>query len=273
MPAGEPTVMTRTPRATARPVTLQLLAHVGAGGIVLGEGAGVHGALLGVESTLAPLSEGATVALATGLALAGKRVVVELVDTAGLARAGDALADLANLSARSDRAFVPTVVIRVPGGTDTRAVDVPVYIAGRPSDAAEQLAATLERGGVCVLVDDSERDPGPDGVAPAPLGQPVTLKAGTTLTVLASGSDLRAALIAAESAAAAGVDAAVVEVRGTGSLGAAIQRTGRVVAIGETALLPALRDAFWSLEAPWLVVPSGATSGAILEAIHQVAGA
>lgn len=254
-------------------VTQQLLAHLGAGGVVLGEGAGVHGALVGVDCERSPLSEGATVAIATGLAIAGKRVVVELVDPLGLARAADALGDLAELAARSGGTFAPTVVIRVPGGTDIRSVNVPVYIAGRPSDAAEQLAAALDGGGVCVLVDDTARAAGPDGVAPAPLGEPVTLRGGSTLTVLASGSDVRAALVAAESARGAGVEAAVVEVRGTGPAADAVRSTGRVVAIGETALLPSLRGAFWSLEAPWQVVPSGATSGEILAAIHQVAGA
>ena len=58
-----------------------LNAHIRAGGLVLGEGAGVHGTLAKLEGALrTPLSEAATITLATGLALAGKSVVVELVD-------------------------------------------------------------------------------------------------------------------------------------------------------------------------------------------------
>lgn len=249
-------------------VRQRLKAHIGAGGVVLGEGAGVHGVLVGVEAMLSPMSEGATVALATGLALAGKAVIVEIVDPAGLLRAADALVDLAGLQSRSDGAFSPTVIIRVPGGTDTRGVGVPVYIASRESDAAEQIDAALAQRGVVVLVDDSYPD-APEGLAPAALGAPVTLLTGDAVTVLASGSNVQSAL---DGARLSGVDAAVIEVRGPGRL--ALGTSGHVVAIGEIAGLTAtLHDAFWSLEAPWVSLPAGAGPEAVSAAIHTVLGA
>ena len=235
---------------------------------MLGEGAGVHGALRDVECTLAPLSEGATLAIATGLALAGKSVIVQLVDAAGLQRAGDALADLASMPSRSAGAFTPTVIVRVPGGTDLRGVPVPVYIAGRESDAAEQIDAAVARGGACVLVDDCSGH-APDAVAPAPLGALVTLREGASVTVVASGSDLPAALAGAD-----GSDAAVLEVRGPCDLGPAIAATGRLVLVGDIAdALGGLHAAFWTLEAPWVTLPRGADEAAIQQAIQTVLGA
>ncbi len=237
---------------------------------MLGEGAGVHGVLVGVAATLSPLSEAATLAMATGFALAGKRVVVELVDPGGLQRAADALDDLATLASRSDGAYSPVVLVRVPGGTDTRNVGVPVYIAGRESDAAEQIDAALARGGVAVFVDDTHPD-APEGIAPAEPGAPVMLREGAAVTVFASGSDIVAAL---DGAWSSGADAGVVEVRGPGALGAAIRSTGRVVVVGEIAALPAgLRESFWSLEAPWVSLPRGADADAVSSAIHTVLGA
>ncbi len=236
--------------------------------MVLGEGAGVHGALRDVEATLAPLSEGATLAIATGMALAGKSVIVELVDPSGLQRAADALADLASLPARSSGAFTPAVVVRVPGGTDVRHVPVPVYVAGRESDAAEQIDAALARGGACVLVDDCSGR-APDGVAAAPLGAAVTLREGTAVTVLVSGVDVADALAGAD-----GTDAAVIEIRGASDLAQRIAATGRLVLVGDIpGVLGGLHGAFWTLEAPWVAVPRGADAAAIQQAIQTVLGA
>lgn len=251
-------------------VRQRLNAHIRAGGLVLGEGAGVHGALAKLEGAVrTPLSEAATIAMATGLALAGKSVVVELVDPASLARALDAVADLADIAVRTERTFTPSVVIRVPGGTDLRALSLPVFIAGRESDAAEQLAQALQRGGVCVLVDDSNPE-APEGLPEAPAGEPVVLREGAAITVLAVGGACAAALAAAE-----GFDAHVVEVRGAGSVAAAIARTGRVVVVGDKpgSLTASLNEAFWSLEAPWVQLPRGSTVDAVRNAIHSVLGA
>lgn len=237
---------------------------------MLGEGAGAHGALKHVEGALlAPLSEAAAVGLATGLALAGKSVVVELVDPAGLARAADALADLAHLPRRSDGAYRPTVIVRVPGGTALMGCPLPCFVAGRASDAAEQLDAALAEGQSCVLVDDTHAD-APEGVPPAELGVPVVLRAGAAVTVLTSGSDVVAALAGAE-----GIDAHVVEVRGAGALAPALARTGRLVVVGELPvdLDYALNLAFWHLEAPWQRLPRGAGADAVRTAIHTVLGA
>ena len=250
----------------------RLKAHLDAGGVVLGEGAGVHGALTGLNATMSPMSEGATVAMATGMALAGRAVVVELLDPQALVRAGDALADLADLAGRSEGAYRPTVVIRVPGGTEVRHVRIPVYIAGRGSDVAEQLSAALVAGGVTVLVDDSHQA-APGDLAPADLGVPVVLQEGTAVTVLASGADIVSALAGAQLAAAEGVSCLVVEVRGPGAIAGPVTRTGRLVVLGDIAVLPALNSAFWSLEAPWESLPRGASASQVRDAVHTVLGA
>lgn len=248
----------------------RLNAHIHAGGVVLGEAAGAHGALRHVEGAVqAPLSEGAAVALATGMALSGKAVVVDLIDPAGLARAADAVADLADLARRSEGAFRPTVLVRVPGGTPTTGCPLPVYVAGRASDAAEQLDAALSVGGACVLVDDTH-EAAPEGIAPEQLGVPVVLQDGQRVTVLASGSDIVAALAGAQ-----GSDARVVEVRGSGTLAPAVSHTGRLVIVGDlpVEIEAALNLAFWHLEAPWERLPRGADADAVRTAIHTVVGA
>ena len=247
-----------------------LNAHIRAGGLVLGEGAGVHGALAKLEGALrTPLSEAGTITLATGLALAGKSVVVELVDPDGLGRALDAVMDLADIAARTAGTFTPSVVIRVPGGTELRALNIPVYIAGRESDAAEQLAQAIERGSVCILVDDTDPD-APTGLPEVAAGEPVVLREGAAVTVLAVGGASAAALTGAE-----GFDAHVVEVRGAGSVAAAILRTGRLVVVGTLpgSLTASLNEAFWSLEAPWVQLPRGSSADAVRNAIHSVLGA
>ncbi len=268
MPRGDPAYLTAP---AARPVVARILAHVVAGGVVLGESVGVHGALSALKAEPSPLSEAATVALATGMALAGKRVVVEVVDPHGLRRAGDALADLAGLAGRSAGAFAPTVIVRAPGGTDVRGVDVPVYVSGREADAADQLDQALAHGGVCVLVDDCGPD-APVAGEGAALGDPVRLRDGDAVAVFASGCDLAAALAGAEKAAADGVEAGVVEVRGNGSLAAEAGRAGRLVFVGDGPWISALAAVFWKLETPWTTLPRGATATEISNAITLVAG-
>lgn len=236
----------------------------------MGEGAGVHGTLAKLEGALrTPLSEAATITLATGLALAGKSVVVELVDPDGLGRALDAVLDLSDIAERTVGTFTPSVVIRVPGGTELRALNIPVYIAGRESDAAEQLAQAIERGSVCILVDDTDPD-APTGLPEVAAGEPVVLREGAAVTVLAVGGASAAALTGAE-----GFDAHVVEVRGAGSVAAAILRTGRLVVVGTLpgSLTASLNEAFWSLEAPWVQLPRGSNADAVRNAIHSVLGA
>ena len=64
-----------------------------------------------------PISDSATVGLAAGLALTGKKVIVELTGPDRLADAWECLRlDLANLEERTNGSFDSTVVIRVPSG-------------------------------------------------------------------------------------------------------------------------------------------------------------
>jgi pyruvate/2-oxoglutarate/acetoin dehydrogenase E1 component len=88
--------MNRTGRDLLRAA---LARHADSGGALVGEAVGVHGVTAGFAPSASlvrtPLSEGAALGVAAGLALAGRAVIVELVDPAGLARAADVLADLA----------------------------------------------------------------------------------------------------------------------------------------------------------------------------------
>lgn len=96
--------------------------------LLIGENVGRMGGARGASAGLleqfgpqrvidTPISDSATLGLAAGLALAGKKVIVELTGPDRLADAWECLRlELANLEDRTQGAFDSTVVLRVPCG-------------------------------------------------------------------------------------------------------------------------------------------------------------
>lgn len=242
--------------------------HVEGGGLIVGEAVGVHGVTEGFTTGLVrtPLSENATIGVAAGLAMAGKRVVVELVDPAGLARAADAIADLASLRARSEGAWTAPVVIRAPFGPAP--AGVPVAVASTAADLVGMLAHALDGNEPTVILETeaAHEDEG-DVVEVPPLGAAVVRRAGSSCTVLAVGDGVPAAL-------ALDADVEVVDLRAlspidAATVGASVRKTGRAVAVGvDQALLVALREAFLHLESPLAVTTIEGVGAAVAESIH-----
>lgn len=236
------------------------------GGVLLGEAVGVHGVTDGLTQGVVrtPLSETATVGVAVGHALAGRRVVVELVDPQGLARATDVLADLAGLAARSNGSFSAPIVIRAPWADVAVPAGIAVAVAGVGDDVVGLLEHALASGKPTVILESAtalDADAG-DGAVPG-LGVAVARSQGD-VTVLTLGDGVAAAL--------AVEGAEVVDLRGTtpdrAVIAASVRRTGRAVSVGApAALLVALQEAFLSLEAPLVALPASAEPAAISAAV------
>ena len=278
----------------------------------LSEGAGCHGmsrALPGSGAPRAPdqgrlirmtLSEGATCAVATGLAAAGHRVIVELIDPDGLDRAAGALCDAADLRRRSDGTWQAPVVVLAPAsvralipGLRTEAARTALEAArlirqavGGAEPALILLPTDLHDGAQDVSAADaaeaSAADAAPTAVPSAalltgPLTGPLT---GDTCTVLAWGAGIDAALAAALDSRAGSPRIEVVALTRLAPLDRAtilesVQRTGRVVIAGglidAEALQIVLDGAFWRLLSPPICVPARRQSmeDAILAAVQQ----
>jgi pyruvate/2-oxoglutarate/acetoin dehydrogenase E1 component len=255
-----------------------LAAHAArADGVLVGEAVGVAGLSAGVTGNLVltPLSEAGAVGLAAGLALIGKRPVVELLDVAGVERAFESLGDAGSLAARSGSAFAaPLVVLApLPPAADLPRVPpgVQLAVAATPAAAAALFAAALGAAApVVLLLADDALATGAAAAGESALGVPVVVREGHGAIVLAEGAGVPLAL------AAAG-EATVVDLAGCRDatrLGALVAPTGRVVVVahgGDSALLAILAGAFWRLESqPRFVHPregASALAAALVDAL------
>lgn len=233
-------------------------AHLAAGGWRLGERVPP-----GPHAVRTPLAEAGTVGLAAGLALTGQRVVVELVEAAGVARAADALADVASVRSRSGNAWSAPVVVSVPLRVEEDRPAVPrgwvIGVATGDEDAATMLRHALTAADPTMIF-LAALPAGSAAVEPAGdlgAGVPLVRREGSVLTVLAEGAGVAVALEAAARLDGEGLSIEVVDLRGAGPdaplVAARVARTGRVIHVGHggaEVLLGALMGAFWSLESP-----------------------
>lgn len=215
--------------------------------VVMGEAVGAHGVTVGMDVSIVrtPLSESATVGAALGMALAGKRVVVELIDPRGVFRAAEAIAEAGDLLTRSAGAFRGAlVVVMVVGAADaipTVPAGVVLCVAGVAGAIAPALASAFAAPTptiVCVAASALDQTVGAangsrrgDGVSILAIGE------GVPLALATEGPDV----VDLGDAAAAS------------SLGESVRRTGRVVILthGDTSpVSDVLASAFWHLEAP-----------------------
>jgi pyruvate dehydrogenase E1 component beta subunit len=225
-----------------------------------------------------PLSENATVGLAIGLAMAGKRPVVELVGGAAGAYA-QITRELAKLSCAE---FPLPVVLRIPLGelpgglhTDTLAgallgLDgLSVHCPSTPSQAAHVLSQALQARGPSVILESlgcygarSDR-PAQDGAA--------ILRSGRDATLLSYGAGVQACLTLADSSP---YDLGVVDLNrlhpvDSQTLAQALRESGRLIlatdgpasahsngALGDRVLAELTRAAFLYLESPPVAVPA-----------------
>ncbi|HCH64920.1 MAG: hypothetical protein CL927_06395 [Deltaproteobacteria bacterium] len=218
---------------------------------------------------LLPAADATLVGTAVGMALTGAKPIVAL--SGGPALWG-ALQQLGQEAASLTGAeYAVPVVVRVPLAPGEQAplellASIPgltVAVAGSAEGAAELLEASLSVRGPVVLLEPAEamgRKGSGSGVA---LGRAHKLRDGDHVSLLALGAGVGAAVQAADTLAAQGVSAEVVNLRTLSPLdhdtvGASIRHTGRAVIVG-TSLAPltaAIEAAFLRLESPPRAVKS-----------------
>lgn len=271
--------------------------------IVLGEQVGRSGGIAGTCRGLLdrfgpervldlPVADHGNVGFAVGLALGGKRPVVELTGTGRLAAALEILAEAASVA---EGEFAAPVVVRVPFGGEAGArIDRPVgellaavpglhvVCPANPGQAAGLLRAALHQRAPVVILEPRALYGARGGVGEgrAPLGHARVLREGEHVTLAAYGAGVAAAIEAAEALVADGVTADVIDLVSlspvdAATLGARARATGRLVVahggdegLGARILRVALTEAFEYLEAPPAVAADGGLRDAALASVH-----
>jgi pyruvate/2-oxoglutarate/acetoin dehydrogenase E1 component len=267
--------------------------------IVVGEGAGRTGGLDGLFSAIdperrfeTPIADRAAVGLAIGLALAGRRPIVELTASGRVHATLEPLAEAAAFAAAGEQTL--DLAVRVPVGgqagplIDRSATDallalpgVSVLAPSTPDDVVTLWRHALGSRGVTVVLEPrallSERCDG--GGAPTADPRARVARPGQHVTLVAWASGVEPALRAAQALAADGIDAEVLDLRAlrpldTAAIARSVQRTGRAVFVAppeggfvDRASLAAVDGAFLYLESPLSSAP--ATPEAIARAARD----
>jgi pyruvate dehydrogenase E1 component subunit beta len=264
--------------------------------LILGEDVGINGGVFrateglqkefGPERVIdTPLSETGIVGTAIGMALYGLKPIAEIQFLDFIYPAFDQIvSELAKFRYRSGGQYPCHVVIRSPYGGGVKGglyhsqsseayfahtAGLKVIIPSTPADAKGLLlTAIFDEDPVLFLepkrIYRSVTGEVPDGDGRIPFGQAAVRREGTDVTVLAYGAMVPAAVQAAESVAADGISAEVVDLRSLVPLDeaavlASVEKTGRAVIVHEAprfcgfgAELAAIlaEKALYSLKAP-----------------------
>ncbi len=264
--------------------------------VVLGEDVGKFGGVFRATSGLfeefgpdrvidTPLAEAGIIGSAVGMALYGLRPVPEIQFADFIYPAYDQIVnELAKFRYRSGGQYPAPVVIRTPYGGGIRGghyhsqspeayfVHTPglkVVIPSNPYDAKGLLLSAMRGEDPVIFMEPKRvyraaRGEVPEGDYTVPLGQAKIVREGKGITVLAYGAMLHTVIEAAAEAAAAGIDAEVIDLRTLLPLDletvlTSVRKTGRVCIVHEAprtcgygAELAALiaEKALTSLEAP-----------------------
>lgn len=202
-----------------------------------------------------PISEAAIVGTAVGAAMTGLRPVVEVMFMDFIGLAMDQLVNqAAKMSYMSGGAYhVPMVVRTICGaGRNTGPqhsqsfegwlANVPglkVVWPSNPADAYGLLLSAIEDDDPVIVIESlrlwTQRQD-VESLAAIPLGTAATMRSGTHVTVVAWGSATQRVLSAAETCAAGGVEAEVIDLRSISPLDEdvvleSLARTGRLVVV------------------------------------------
>ncbi|MBW1880692.1 MAG: alpha-ketoacid dehydrogenase subunit beta [Deltaproteobacteria bacterium] len=252
----------------------------------MGRGGGVAGTTRGLQQRFGedrvidlPVADRAAVGLAVGLALGGRTAVVEVSTTGRLTAVFEVLAEAASVA--SDGEFRVPLVVRVPTGTEAgNRVDRPagdllatvpglsVVCGSTPETAAGLLEAALRSDRPVVLLEPRAlyHQQGEVSGNPIALDRARVVREGEHVTLVGWGASVPAARQAAEDLHREDVSAQVVDLVSLSpvdeeTLGAAVRRTGRIVAVhpddsalAERLLGVALQRAFLYLESPPAIV-------------------
>ena len=206
-----------------------------------------------------PLSEIGLVGTGIGLAMQGKRPVVEIQFSGFVPPAFNQLVQNAGrIRWRNRGKHAAPMVVRTPYGGGVRALEhhsesleaayahvpgIKVVVPATPADAKGLLlSAIADPDPVLVLepkrIYRSFREAVPEGEHTVPIGEATVRRAGEDVTLIAWGSMLHYALAAAEDLAGDGVDAEVLDLRSISPLdreavAASVRKTGRAVVVHE----------------------------------------
>jgi 2-oxoisovalerate dehydrogenase E1 component beta subunit len=270
--------------------------------IVLGQDVGVKGGVFRVTDGLqarygegrvidTPLAESAILGVAIGASVAGYRPIAEIQFADYVWPAADQIVnEAARMRYRSNGTWGCPLVIRTPYGAGVHGglyhsqsieaafAHIPGMKVVTPSTAADAKGLLLSaiRDPDPVLFLEHKRtyrlikDEVPDGDVGVPLGLAAIRRPGRNLTVFAYGMMVHESLKAAESVAAEGIDAEVVDLRSlapldTATILASVRRTHKAMIVHEDTLTGGLggeiaaiiaAEAFDALDGPIVRVAS-----------------
>lgn len=253
-------------------------AAAGAGPMMVGEGVGRAGGIGGSSAGLAelhpdrvidlPVADRGTAGFALGLALAGRPVVVELSGTGRL----PALLEVLTEAGASAGEFSVPLVVRVPYGSEP-GIDAPVgrwlldlpgvrvVCGSSPGAVGALLRAALASRGPTVLLEPRSVTAARGSLEPGATAAQV-VREGRHVTLVAWGDGVAAAERAADTLAADGIEADVIDLVSLAPLdralvGRRVRATGRLVVVhpddpglARRVRELALDEAFLHLEAP-----------------------
>jgi 2-oxoisovalerate dehydrogenase E1 component beta subunit len=239
--------------------------------MVMGEDVGRKGGVFGATEGLwakygdkrvldTPLSEGLIAGAAMGAALYGLRPIAEM-QFADFVYPGfnQIVSEIARMRFRSNGAFGVPMVIRMPygGGVHgalyhsqsneayfTSTVGLKVVAPGTPADAYGLLKAAVRDPDPVMYFEHKKTyrlfkgEVPDDGDGVVPIGSAAVARAGSDLSIFCYGYMRYCALEAAETLAAEGIDAEVVDLRtlrplDTGTILASVEKTGRALVVHE----------------------------------------
>jgi pyruvate dehydrogenase E1 component beta subunit len=206
-----------------------------------------------------PVAESGIVGTALGLAIGGMRPVAEIQFMGFSYPAYDqVISHVSRIRNRSRHRFTAPMVLRIPYGggigaaehhsesTEVIYAHVPglkVVVPGTPADAKGLLLAAIADPDPVVFLEPirlyrAARDVVPEEAATVPIGEARVAREGSDVTLVAYGSMLREAELAAGALEAEGVSAEVVDVRTLAPLDASavarsVEKTGRAVVVQE----------------------------------------
>ncbi len=264
--------------------------------VVLGEDIGhVGGVFRATESLFekfggarvvdTPLSEGAIVGSAVGLAMAGLVPVAEIQFLGFSYQAMHQIAgQMARLRYRSQGRFEPAITVRAPFGGGVRTPELhsdsiegqlanvsglKVVTPATAADAKGLLAASIRDPDPVMFLEPLRgyrgiRGKVPDGNHVVPLGSARAARDGDDLVIVAWSYQVELACRVADALAAEGLSIAVLDLRSLvpldiEAIASAVDRCGRAVVVEEASqtggfagevLATMVEECFWSLEAP-----------------------
>jgi pyruvate dehydrogenase E1 component beta subunit len=238
--------------------------------LLLGEDVGREGGVFRVTEGLqqsfgrdrsidTPLAESGIVGVAFGMALLGLRPVAEIQFMGFLPPTLDQIiSHIGRIRNRSRGIYSAPLVIRMPYGggihapehhsesTEAMLIHTPgikVVVPSNPADACGLLKSAIRDPDPVLFLEPKRiyraiKGQVPEGMEPIPLGQARTSRSGRDLTLVAWGALVREAEAAAETLAADGVEAEIIDLRTLSPLDsetllASVRSTGRCLVVHE----------------------------------------